>query len=612
MTPSATQQPASQPVTTRRTLPVAIHPRPDETWHAWTVRLANALGIEHVTALHAAGYLDTPDRLDSGATGYGLILTEQAISTLQHTTRASADQLRGTLLTLYDGGPFSSAGINLTHRSGTRKLGAREWLLLGNSRACPACLTDNDHTWWLPWRLPWTTICTTHRALMATNCPNCGSLFNGGQRPDSSVGPALTRQPVSTTHCSTLIPNPHSGAGQPAKASCGHAYADVPISDCHSEPLLAAQNYVNALLTPSERNRHRQWWLDLRTITGTLLTHGNTDLYTDLIPDLPSESCGELVRHYTERDKTDRHRAKKLAKGRDHRTLKRVRNSTKVTQSAALLAPVMGVAIAVLHDLNTTPDADLDQPEIVPAGIAYEAFAQALKDRGHAPRAPLTQRHASPRLLEAVEKTRNYAGRTRQLKPLNGATPNVNPRHIPRLWRLDHYQAVADLFEQRHTTPEFARQYLSLAAARIVTGGNWRDAAHALNWDPDKASPCSTVIPDRLQPDELSSIHEHVHTVLHTLARTPATELVNYRALEGKYARQTHISRARWNRLCRQAGVTLQATDARLRNYAAWEWQTVALMPLKEWPGWNAHPNRASALELFYRFRKRDIPQLHP
>lgn len=578
-----------------RALPIVVHPGPDETFHSWVLRLAAVTHTEPRTILARIGYWTT-----GAATGdyhaYGLALPDPgAADRIAAGTRQHPDQVARMLLNTLHGGPITVTAGDLATSNRLRQWTRNTWVHLGTSSACPQCLTDNGYQWNLTWRLPWTYMCTEHRLQHADVCPGCAQPLNAGSRRDRRIGPPTNRVPDPAV-CPTARP----AYRNPNPPICGHPYTDLPRRVLENASVLTAQHHLNVLMNPEYRNDHHAWWSDLRVVTGLLLTHANPDTIHALLPGLPDTVTDAVERHYRDRDATDTARAALLAATGDHRQADRRRTHTKVPSDTALLAAVLPIALAVLHNVGHLPSPLAGTTSALPDTDTLGVLHRLLRDRRRGLTTELRQRHSSPELLAVAAQHTGY-NRVKHTP----ATPLLATTAIPRLWPWHLYEPIRHLFGA--TTDDYARSYLALAAAKTVTRGTWYTAADALGWDRKTARGCANAITSRL-----TKTGSHDAVIAHLTATIgDLNQNINYRDLAAQHADRTTVSKAVWRRICERANATLAGTDARRRNYAAYQWHTIALMPLNEWPGWDTCDNPDNAKEVYRRFVTRDIPQLH-
>mgnify|MGYP003585451103 CR=1 FL=1 len=590
-----------------RTLPVTVHPGSGESWHSWVTRLSARIDLGPLETLKAIGY--TADfRRATALPGYGITASPATIDRVATITRNQPEHIAAALLDQYDGGPISLTGLDPTIQGNTRKLAMREWVHLGTSAACPACLTDTDQ-WQLSWRLPWSAICTRHRLLHVSTCPGCGELFNAGRRRDGSLGPYSANTIAAPGTCQ----NPHRDAAQsPYPRLCAHLHSSIPSTPCEQSDLLAAQHALDGLLQPAHRTSNNEWWNDLRALTAALLAHATTDLYTDILPGLPDTCLQALDAHHEHRDDLVDERRTIAARGGDARTGRRLRVHTATPTDPDIIAPAQTLALAILHtDLHTTPPhmPALDLPPTL------DATRDLFNDRGKPLLTQLRSRHASDHLMNLLKIRSGYNALLTHpaITPVEADSPGgLQPRNIPRLIPWEEYEPVADMMRATRTTDDYSRAYLSICLAKLLTGGTWMQAAAAIGADPKKAKGHTNAVTGRLrQSGDLDRVYNHLHDALARWQNDPGRHDTDYRQLAATYGRRHAINRIEFVRITTAAGVTMQATEARRRNYAAWQWHTIALMPLAEWPGWDTCTNPANAKEVYRRWLTDDLPRLH-
>ena len=582
---------------TLRTLPVAVHPGPDETFHSWLLRLAAHLELEPLATLRAVGY-PLPTRAVVYP-GYGITLPDRAVEDISRTTRASKERVRGTLLTTFDGGPLSVAGIDFSSSSGNRDFGRSQWVHSGTSSACIDCLTDSRYQWQLAWRLPWAAVCTKHQTVLHHRCPECGRPFNAGRRRDHGLGPGTNSVPAIDS-CANSI----AAKQRPFAPLCSHRYQDIPTEACEQAHILSAQTAIDELLLSGNRRRHAQLWQDLRTVTAVLLTHGNPEFITGMLPGLPEACAMAVMEHYAERDRNDAERAEVLRETGAHHTARRRRTHTQAPTEPSLVAAILPMALAVLRDLDQFP-AQVGPAEPLETGAVLAALRQGVSDRNRGITSELALRQASPSLVEASKKSSGY----NRLTVRHEEAVELDTRFIPRLFPWDDYEPLQETFASTRTTDDFARSYLSLCAAKLVLNSTWDDAAEALATDQAKAKGNWNAVSTRLsRAGHIDAVHQHVADwVREQAARAPETH-IDYRELRQHHAQHLTVPRAEAKRIL--AGTGLQVTDNRRRCLAIRRWHEEAMEPLREWPGWARCSNPESAKETYRNFVKTVVPSL--
>lgn len=577
-----------------RSLPVAVHPGAGEAFHSLTLRLAARLGVEPVRALKACGFVTSSARGRAELTAYGLTATDDAIAEMARTTRATETALRDTLLNVYDGGPIDFTGYTPDKPGAVRRLAVLNWVNLGTSSCCPDCLRQSGYQWQLTWRLPWHMMCTTHEALMAANCPACGMPFNAGSRRDGTLGPRTSNLPIPLDRCGNPLDLDHR---TPYPPLCRHPYADIPTVACTQPAVVATQTAIDTMLTVAHRRQHHPWWHDLRVVTAVLLTHGEPVALRAHLPGLPAEAYNAAAAHFADRDRVDAERADIQSSGGDHRTASRRRTYWETPDNPALMATILPVALAVLQDLNHLPEPLVGTPSPLPDVDAARLLTDLVRSRGHNLPTQLRQRGASDALTSQLLARSRYNPLGRSAPSVIGSLPTSA---IPRLYPWHLYEPVRDLMRSTGTTDDYARAYLSLCAAKLVTGGTWEAAAEALDWDGHTGKVCANAVTIRLnQAGQRELVHQHVLDTMGSLDTG-----IDYRHLADVHGRVTEIPADEWDEAAAAAGLDVKPTAARRRNLAAWRWHNIALMPLSEWPGWRHCTNLTSAKEVYRKFAR--------
>ena len=559
-----------------------------------TLRLAERLGVEPIRALKATGFVTSHVRSRAELTAYGLTATDHAIAEMSRTTRAAEATLRATLLTVFDGGPVTFGNYTAGKPGAVRRLATRNWLHLGTSTCCPDCLRANGNAWQLTWRLPWHTMCTEHGTQMVAICPACRMPFNAGSRRDGTLGPRTSNLPVPTDRCANPL---ESERRTPYPPLCGDPYVDIPTAACTQPAVVATQTQVDAMLTVEHRNQHYEWWQGLRTVTATLLSHGNPDLILERLPGLPDASKRAVEEHYADRNRVDEERSGIANGGGDYRTASRRRTYWDTPNTPPLIAAILPYALAVLYDLDHIPESLSGDASPLADIAAVDLLDEMVRSRGHNLTTEFRQRAASGTLISRLSTLSRYDPLTRANR---GTAASIPTTAIPRLYPWHLYEPVRDILRDTGTTDDYARGYLSICAAKLATGDTWQAAADALGWDRQKARGCANTVTTRLNTaGHLNVIHQHV---LNTVGDLPTH--INYRHLADQYGRVTEIPADQWDQAAADAGITVRPTAARRRNLAAWQWHHIALMPLNEWPGWQTCANPASAQEVYRRFTR--------
>ena len=218
-----------------RTLPIRIEPLPGEALESWLTTLAFRSKVPPREIMIAVGLPSTLHGFSQGAYTTRLLPTE--VESVSAATGIPVDRLHSMTLSVYDGTALELIPDRRVVNRG------RLWALSTGSRFCPACLVESNGRWPLRWRLSWSVACTKHNVLLAHACPDCGT------RPYAQLRRVAMHPPYE---CGTHL------NGRGAKAS--YCTADLSrvedlIHLAASSPVIAAQRWLDELLTGIERNR---------------------------------------------------------------------------------------------------------------------------------------------------------------------------------------------------------------------------------------------------------------------------------------------------------------------------------------------------------------------
>jgi len=229
-----------------------------ETFPSWVTRLAALNDNSLKWALVRLGL--SSGRPREKPAGYGLYLTDQQRAHIQTITGVPDDDLRGSLMTSWVGGP--AGGTTRTGEDATtngRKFNRHNWVYTSGSHYCPACLKQTNGVWLLDWKLPWVFACPQHATLLRHECPTCR------HRPpyenlDGSLFPTFPMSVAEPGCCA----NKNGVVGRSGKRGrCSTDLREVPAGLALPPALLEIQvEVINAQPTQS-----RQWWNDLKVLS---------------------------------------------------------------------------------------------------------------------------------------------------------------------------------------------------------------------------------------------------------------------------------------------------------------------------------------------------------
>lgn len=151
-------------------LPLAMDPRPDETWHSYLTRRA---------AQHSCTVTELADHIGLRINGrwpayHGVILPPGRTEAVAPVLGLASAQVQSTHLASYDQRAFDLAALRgIPGIDTTRKTVQQSWVHLAGSSYCPACLAA-DGSWRIAWRIPWITACLEHQVRLVGTCTTCG------------------------------------------------------------------------------------------------------------------------------------------------------------------------------------------------------------------------------------------------------------------------------------------------------------------------------------------------------------------------------------------------------------------------------------------------------
>lgn len=217
-----------------RTLPIRLFPLEGEPLDSWLETLAHRSKTDVRDIAMAAGL--PSDARKAFRFDFTTRLEDEEADRLSLATGIPADRLRAMTLGLYD----EKAVSLIPDRRATHR--ARLWGRSTGSRYCPVCLVERDGRWLLRWRLTWSMACTRHMILLPHTCPACG------QRPHTN---ARTYGMFSPGECSTRL----TGRSRTGRYCCYDLTHAAAMNLPQHSPILAAQSWINEVLTDIERGR---------------------------------------------------------------------------------------------------------------------------------------------------------------------------------------------------------------------------------------------------------------------------------------------------------------------------------------------------------------------
>lgn len=114
---------------------------------------------------------------------------------------------------------------------------ASPWGWRADSRFCPRCLRDSAGRWLLSWRLNWSFVCLTHRAMLVERCPRCCGFQRSRAHPAWCV--------PHPGHCSCRIRTDYAQRLD----VCGFDLSQVPQREIpQAHQLLSTQEKIIGLL----------------------------------------------------------------------------------------------------------------------------------------------------------------------------------------------------------------------------------------------------------------------------------------------------------------------------------------------------------------------------
>lgn len=158
-----------------RRLALVPEPYPGESLLSWVDTLARLNRVCRIHALRLAAFVRANAAWYRPGVHFGAYVSAKTMDRVQATTGLSAElQRRMTLM-------HFAAGVLPALPSPSHQTAAAVWLarlrlaLPDRSRACPACLRENDGRWLLRWRLTWSFACVRHRVYLLGACRGCGN-----------------------------------------------------------------------------------------------------------------------------------------------------------------------------------------------------------------------------------------------------------------------------------------------------------------------------------------------------------------------------------------------------------------------------------------------------
>lgn len=215
------------------TIPITVEPVVGEAWEGYLRRVADA------NACSAQAIADQIGLRHRGRwpAFHGVTLTPAATSRVANALALTPAQVIDMQLARYDGVAVDLHGLGSGDPfAAARQVAGRGWIFLAGTRFCPACLAEGG-VWRLAWRLPWVTVCTRHRLLLAHTCTRCGAMPGTGRaarmtRPARAHLVADRRccthpGPVAYSTCLAWLPDTPTTPASQRQETCSSATEDL-------------------------------------------------------------------------------------------------------------------------------------------------------------------------------------------------------------------------------------------------------------------------------------------------------------------------------------------------------------------------------------------------
>ncbi|MFF3400383.1 TniQ family protein [Streptomyces sp. NPDC002659] len=445
----------SAPISPIRRLPVVPMPTEGEAFASWVDRTAIKLDVSPGAAARALGLEYRGNA--AWPLFFGITLTPASLTGLQRATRLPAAVLQKMQLDRYDGTALNLPELDPANEATTHSALLQQWLLIGGSRACPHCLSQNA-AWPLWWRLGIAAVCPIHRCLLVDTCPACGVALRRGAKVRPRVLLRRTHAPLDLKECGNRMMDPD----RPRQPDvCRQRITDIPTQPV-ADSLVDIQQRALAIadggagLLAGKPVTGADWFAAVRFVTATARLVGHDDELAEL-PDVIADS---------------------LAKAREARRESRAKHSRGGVRDPGAMPETAAEAAAILA--LAAPVVDAPNRDGGPQYLA--AWARRLEEERqttHSGMDPLRKIERPSIVDQMMAATIPPTYRVASTKTTT-STAAFEIRHIPHLIDADDYHDLmaVHLPGVRIT---LGRHFASLALARLAGAGTWTQAAEALN-----------------------------------------------------------------------------------------------------------------------------------
>lgn len=574
-------------------LPKPAHPVEGEQFASLVERAAYDHGAAVGDILDAAGL----DRSASGGVAlYGCHLHPDDLHRVATLLGTTTDSIAATLLSRYEGTVLEH-GTLTTPWGGAPHRVARSWVNVRASRACPACVADDDGAWQVHWKLSAAAVCTRHRLLLAATCPGCGNHLRRGD-----TGKPLPSFP-------SLVPDPHLCFNSSRTTStgrqvpCRHHVCDIDVGDPldgRYDRLVHAQevwlsvadgkpDWVGGEMVLPDR------WMDIAHGVAALVNFGLRPDHLDRNEWLFPDPCV---------DTWDR-----IAWQRDRQREKGEAAPSYTTPPATSFHAAIVVDLTVGALCASTLTDGIDWLVGAARDASPDRWRQLPDRLNLAPELRLAWEEASAPLVGFSR----MSGWTHVGAPGPADEPyGVGAEHFPHLVGEDHYRLhYADLLPG--TAGPTGRAFVALCMARAVEGlRSWPEVFAAFEFEPRRGERivdvCSRRVTDRIA--WWQTVHQSVREV------NVMPDPTDFSELRWHLRDLVDIDAGTWKAICKDALVHPGRTPARRRNAAAWLWTRLTCGDPRHSPAFEAArqepdgPLGTSLVDDFTRFRSWLTPEV--
>lgn len=541
-----------------RRLPCTTLPTPGESFDSWLHRSAVDLDLPLGVLARFLGLEERTPRWGAcRPIFYGVVMTDLTRKNISIATELDPGRLEALQMSAYSPVAFNTTQLDRGDLGTLRATAASQWALFRHSRACPACLGE-DEAWPLWWRLGLAAVCGRHSLVLADSCPACH------QNLRSRVGGENGRLSLSTLSATSVCGNP---LGQ---STCSHPMVDLARVPASEAAMAGQRLLIDALTSP-------QASVAGRTVSSSDL-HGTARQLAYMLR-LSWTEASAAAMPGVEGDAT-----RTFIALRDNEGTRAWPSFGRCPQSAAEAAAlVAGIGNVLLASPSTL-------------GERVDDLVGAVHAQRRGSRDPLT-RLAAPLCVAAEWRDSVLARRGRRVSAILGrpsvSVESVTGRYLPQLVDAGAWARVERFLPG--TAAMTGRRFVALAVARVCGAASWPAAARTLELPARESASMADVVGRRLI-DWVA-----FWAVVETIAAELVSARLDYGLRRATLAEWRDMPPAAWTQIARSHHFV--ATTNRRRCAVTWAWASVCGSDWRSAPALQADArNQETSRELYRRF----------